>query len=141
MFRSGDSLVFQRVTGALRKPIVRFELPNGRRVELLGFHLEPGWAFGGEPPQPSAREVARRLYPHERPVIVGVSEHTLEPAWLCVAYLCSDTPTQPGDTVYNYSVLLVCGLVADIGVGVRGMVGELLSRVEWEAVATDDAMW
>src|SRR5262245_44782877 len=45
MFRDGDSLVFQRVTGGLRKPILRFRLRSGRQVELLGFHLEPGWAF------------------------------------------------------------------------------------------------
>ena len=37
--------------------------------------------------------------------------------------------------------LLVCGPVSNIGVGVQGMVGELLSGIDWEAVATDDMMW
>jgi hypothetical protein len=141
MFREGDSLTFQRVTGALRKPIVRFGLASGRQVELLGFHLEPGWAFGGESPRPIAQEVVRRLYPNERPMFVAEPERAAGPAWLCAAYLYSDTPVRPGGTALDYSVLLVCGLVADIGVGVRGMVCELLSRVEWEAAATDDAMW
>jgi hypothetical protein len=40
MFRAGDSLVFQRVTDSIRKPVVRFRLPYGRQVELLAFHLE-----------------------------------------------------------------------------------------------------
>jgi hypothetical protein len=31
--------------------------------------------------------------------------------------------------------------VADIGAGVRGVVCELLSRVECETATTDDAMW
>jgi hypothetical protein len=141
MSREGDSFVFQRLTAALRKPIVRFRLPSGRRVELLGFHLEPGWAFGGESPRPIAHEVARRLYPDEQPVFVGDPEQTAGPAWLCVAYLYSDTPARPGGTALDCSVLLACGLVSDIGVGVRAMVGELLSRIEWEAVAADDMMW
>jgi hypothetical protein len=140
MFRDGDSLVFQRVTGCLRKPIVRFGLPSGRRVELLGFHLEPGWAFGSESPRPAAEEVVRRLYPNERPVFIGEPEKEAGPAWLCVAYLYSDTPARSGG-VANCSSLLACGLVSDLGAGVRGMVCQLLSRVEWEAVAADDFMW
>ena len=139
MAHNGDSLVFQRVTGCLRKPAGRFGLPAGRQVELLGFHLEPGWAFGGASPRTVAEEVAARLYPRERPVWVGDPAESAGPAWLCLAYLYSDAPARPG--VGNYSVLLVGGLVADIGVGVRGMVCELLSRVSWEATATDDAMW
>jgi hypothetical protein len=139
MFRESDSLIFQRVTGALRKPIVRFELATGRQVELLGFHLEPGWAFG-DSPQPLAEEVARRLYPNERLVLLGEPNRAPEPAWLCLAYLYSDSPMRPGG-VSNYSVLLVGGLVRDIGVGVDGLVCDLLAGVEWEAVATDDVMW
>jgi hypothetical protein len=141
MFRESDSFVFQRVTAGLRKPIVRFRLPSGRQVELLGFHLEPGWAFDGESPRPIAEEVVRRLYPNERPVFVGKPDKTPWPAWLCVAYLYSDAPARRGGTTLDYSVLLVCGLVGDIGKGVHGMVCELLSQVEWEASATDDSMW
>ena len=141
MFRESDSLVFQRVTGGIRKPIVRFGLPSGRRVELLGFHLEPGWAFGGESPRPIAEEVVRRLYPDERPVFVGEPDKAAGPAWLCAAYLYSDAPARPGGTALDYSVMLICGLVDDIRKGVRGMVCELLSRVEWETNATDDLMW
>ena len=107
MFRQGDSLVFQRVTGGLRKPIVRFILASGRRVELLGFHLEPGWAFGGASPRPIAEEVVRRLYPDERPVFVHRPDQVAGPAWLCVAYLYSDTAARPGGTALTYSVLLV----------------------------------
>ena len=141
MFREGDSLVFQRITGGLRKPIVRFRLPSGRRVELLGFHLEPGWAFGGESPRPIAEEVVRRLYPNERPIFVGVWDEGTGPAWLCVAYMYSDMPARKDGTALDYSVLLVCGLVANIDQGVRGIVCGLLSGVDWEAVTVDDAMW
>jgi len=141
MFRETDSLVLQRVTGGLRKPIVRFGLPSGRKVELLGFHLEPGWAFNGESPRPIVQDVVRRLYPRERPVFVSDPELATGPAWLCIAYLYSDTPTHRGRTALDYSVLLLCGLISDIGIGVRGMVCELLSRIEWENVATDDAIW
>jgi hypothetical protein len=140
MFREGDSLVFQRVTGCLRKPIVRFGLPSGRRVELLGFHLEPAWAYGGESPRPVAEEVVRRLYPNERPVFVGQVGESPGPAWLCVAYLYSDTPARAGSSS-SYSVLLLCGLVATVDGGVRQMVCGLLSGVDWDAVATDDFMW
>jgi hypothetical protein len=141
MSREIDSFVFQRVTGGLRKPIVRFGLQSGRKVELLGFHLEPGWAFGGEIPRPSAEEVARRLYPDERPVFVGGLGEAFQPAWLCVAYLYSDTPTGRRGSGICYSVLLVCGLVTNIDKGVRGLVCELLSQVDWEASAVNDVMW
>lgn len=140
MFREGDSFVFQRVTSCLRKPIIRFSLPSGRRVELLGFHLEPGWAFGSESPRPIAEENVSRLYPGGRPVFVGELEKATEPAWLCVAHLYSDTPAG-SDIPANYSWLLVCGPVSNIDAGIRGMVCELLTQVEWEAVATDDFMW
>jgi hypothetical protein len=142
MFREGDSLVFQRVTGGLRKPSLRFVLPSGRKVELLGFHLEPGWAFGGEAPRPIAEEVVRRLYPNERPVFVGPPQGEASgPAWLCVAYLYSDTPAGRGGSGICYSVLLVCGLVENIDRGVRGLVCELLAQVDWDASAVNDVMW
>jgi hypothetical protein len=140
MFRDGDSLVFQRVTGCLRKPIVRFALPSGREIELLSFHLEPGWAFGGESPRPIAEEVVRRLYPNERPVFVGEQPNAAGSSWLCVAYLYSDTPVR-STGVSNYSVLLICGFVKNVDVGVRDVVCELLAAVDWESVASEDAMW
>ena len=135
-----DSLVFQRITSCLRKPVVRFGLASGRQVELLGFHLEPGWAFGGESPRPVADEVVRRLYPNEQAVFIGEPEKATGPAWLCVVYLYSDRPAR-SDVVANYSLLLACGLVSNISAGIRDLVCELLSRVEWEAVAADDFMW
>jgi hypothetical protein len=141
MPREDDSFVFERVTAGLRKPIVRFRLPSGRRLELLAFHLEPGWAFNGESPRPIAQEVVRRLYPNEQPVFVGEPDQATGPAYLCVAYLYSDTPTQRGGSALNYSVLLVCGLVENIDKGIRGVVCELLSGVDWEANAADDSMW
>jgi hypothetical protein len=141
MFREGDSLVFQRVTGGIRKPIVRFGLPSGRQVELLAFHLEPAWAFAGESPRPIAREVVRRLYPNERPVFAGEPDQADRPAYLCVAYLYSDTPAGGGPGAVGYSVLLVCGLVENIDRGVRGLVCELLSSIDWEVSATDDILW
>ena len=63
--REDDSLMFQRVIGGIRKPVVRFNLPSGRPVELLAFHLEPAWAFGGQSPARSPRPVVERLYPHQ----------------------------------------------------------------------------
>ena len=135
----GNELVFQRVTACLRKPVTRFGLPSGRHVELLGFHLEPGWAVGSEAPRLVIEDVVRRLYPNERPVFVG-DVRPDGPAYLCVANLYSDTPVGR-DGVGNYSVLLVCGLVADIDRGVRAIVSELLSQVDWEASAQDDMMW
>ena len=142
MADEGESLVFQRVTSGIRKPVVRFGLPSGRRVELLAFHLEPGWAFGGgAAPRHIAHDVVKRLYPHGRPVFVTEPEQATGPAWLCVAQLCSDTPTESGAAHSNYSVLLVCGLIRDVSVGVRGIVCELLSRVDWDTAATDDMMW
>jgi hypothetical protein len=140
MFREGDSLVFQRVTGGIRKPIVRLRLASGRQLELLAFHLEPAWAFGGESPRPVVEEVARRLYPHETPVVVTDVERFQGSAFLCLAYVYSDSPARR-DTVANYSVLLVGGLVEGINKGIRGMLAELLARVDWEASATDDFMW
>lgn len=61
MLRENDSIVFQRVTGGLRKLIVRFRLASGRQVELLGFHLEPGCAFNGDAPRAIIEDVVRRL--------------------------------------------------------------------------------
>jgi hypothetical protein len=141
MIREGDSFVFQRVTRGLRKPVIQFGLPSGRKVELLGFHLEPGWTFAGEAPRPVAEEVVRRLYPGERPVFVGGLGKANGPAWLCVAYLYSDRPTGKGGSALEYSVLLVCGLVENIDKGIRGVVCELLSQVDWEASAANDVMW
>jgi hypothetical protein len=140
MFRVDDTFVFQRVTGCLRKPIVRFRMQSGRSVELLGFHLEPGWAFGGESPRPAMEEVARRVYPSERPVFIGEQEGSDKPAWLCLAYLYSDAPARESNFA-NYSVLLIGGLISNVDVGIRGIVCDLLSRVDWEAVATDDLLW
>jgi hypothetical protein len=134
-----DSVFFQRVTIGHRKPAVRFHLPSGRAVELIGFHLEPAWAYSSEPPQLLVREVARRLYPNECPVIVGHPEHAEGPAFLCVTYLFSDSPAR-SDRPRNSSWLLLCGLVERIDKGVRGIVCELLSQVDWEACATDDLM-
>jgi hypothetical protein len=141
MYRESDSFVFQRVTGGLRKPILRFRLANGRQIELLGFHLEPAWAFGREEPRPNVEKVLRRLYPHEKPVVITEPEHYEGSAFLCVAYLYSDSPAKKKGSTLDYSVLLVCGLVADIDKGVRGIVSELLSKVDWESAATDDSMW
>jgi hypothetical protein len=140
MFREGDGLVFQRVTGGLRKPIVRFRLESGRQIELLGFHLEPAWAFTGEAARPIVDEVVRRLYPNERPVVVDTPERFEGSAFLCVAYLYSDTPVRKG-TSLCFSVLLVCGLVGNIDKGVRGIVCDLLSQVDWETAAVDDSIW
>lgn len=120
-FREDDSFVFQRVTGGLRKPIVRFRLASGRQIELLGFHLEPAWASAGETPCPIGEEVVRRLYPDEKAVFVTRPERFEGPAFLCVAYLSSDTPTTRGGSL-DYSVLLVCGLVRNIDRGVRALV-------------------
>jgi hypothetical protein len=148
MFESGGSFVFQRVTDGIRKPVVRFRLASGRRVELLGFHLEPGWAIGGETPRPVLEEVVRRLYPNESPVVVADLERVQGNAYLCLAYLClaylySDTPVRR-DKPANYSALLLCGLIGNIDKGVKGVraiVAEMLSQVEWEACATEDFMW
>jgi hypothetical protein len=107
---------------------------------LLGFHLEPGWAVGSEWPQAVAEDVVRRLYPNERPVFIGEPEKANGPAWLCVVYLYSDTPARSDDTA-NYSSLLACGLVNDVGLDVRSIVCQLLSQVEWNAVAVNDFMW
>jgi hypothetical protein len=37
--------------------------------------------------------------------------------------------------------MLLCGLVGNIDKGVRGIVSELLSRIDWDANATDDFWW
>jgi hypothetical protein len=140
MLRVDDSFVFQRVTTGLRKPAVRFHLASGRSVELRGFHLEPAWSSTGEVWRLKLEEVARRLYPNESPVVVGHPACGEGPAFLCAAYFFSDSPTR-SERSANYSVLLVCGLVEDIDKGVRGIVCELLSQVDWEACATDDFMW
>src|SRR5262245_46443293 len=140
MFRTDDNFVFQRVTAGLRKPIVRFRLQSGRQVELLGFHLEPGWVFTGDTPKAVLGEVAHRLYPNETPVFITPPEQFKGPAFVCAAYLYSDTPVCPDSSV-NYSVLLICGLITNIDKGVRGIVSNLLSGVDWEASAKDDFMW
>jgi hypothetical protein len=85
-------------------------------------------------------EVALRLYPNEAPVIVGHPEHADGPAFLCITYLFSDSPTR-NDLPRNSSRLLLCGLVERIDKGVLGIVCELLSQVDWEACATDDFIW
>jgi hypothetical protein len=135
-----DGILFQRVTTGLRKPVTRFLTTSGRQVELLSFHLEPGWAFAGDNPRPVMQEVSRRLYPHQSPVIVGDPESAQGDAYLCVAHLFSDTPTRP-DRPRNCSELLVCGLVREIEVGVHDIVRALLSQVDWDAGATDDFLW
>jgi hypothetical protein len=140
MFREGDSFVLLRVTGGLRKPIVRFRLASARQIELLGFHLEPAWAFTGDGGRPIIAEVIRRLYPNERVVVVNTPDRVEASAFLCLAHLCSDTPVIPGSSI-NYSVLVLCGLVEKIDKGVRGIVSELLSQVDWETTAVDDLMW
>jgi hypothetical protein len=140
MSGADDGLVFQRVTGGLRKPVVRFRLASVREVELLAFHLEPGWAIGGGTPRPILEEVVRRLYPNESPVLVADFARFQGDAFLCIAYLYSDTPASR-DGLGNYSVLLACGLVRSINGSVRGIVAELLSQIDREACATDDFMW
>jgi hypothetical protein len=140
MFRDDDSFVFQRVTAGLRKPAMRFRLASGRQVELLAFHLEPAWAFNYESPRPIMEEVVRRLYPNQTPVMVGEWERIEGPAWLCIADLFSDTPAG-GDNPANCSYLLVCGLVRNADVGVRSMVCELLSQVDWNTSANGDFLW
>src|SRR5262245_47634385 len=117
MLRVDDSVFFQRVTVGQRKPVVRFHLASGRPVELIGFHLEPAWAFSFEAAHPRVEEVARRLYPNESPVIVGHPERAECPAFLCVTYLFSDSPVR-SDRPRNSSWLLLCGLVESIEKGV-----------------------
>ena len=139
MFRESDSLVFQRVTGGIRKPIVRFRLASGRELELLGFHLEPGWEFTGEAARSVVAKVARRIYPNETPVFVADPERYEGPAFVCLADLCSDAPTAGRGG--NYSDLLVGGLVANIDKGIRGILAELLAQVDWDTSATNDFLW
>jgi hypothetical protein len=139
MSRAGDDIVFQRVTGCLRKPVTRFRLASGRQIELLGFHLEPGWASTGNAWRPIAEEVARRLYPNESPVIVGNPETVPGPSYLCVAYFYSDSPVE-GDLPANYSLLPLCGFVENVDKGIRGIVCDLLSQADWEASASNDFM-
>jgi hypothetical protein len=143
MFREVDSFVFQRITGGIRKPIVRLSLPAGREVELLGFHLEPAWAFAGQCPRLAVHEVVKRLYPNQQPIFVGVVDEAAASGYLCAAYLFSDGPTRRGrdNAAVNYSVLLVCGLVENIEKGIRTIVAELLSQVDWDAFADDDFLW
>lgn len=135
-----ESLVFQRVTVGLRKPVMRFQLASGRQVELLAFHLEPTCTFCYESPRPIVHEILRRLYPSGTPVIIDDLEHAEGPTWLCIAHLCSDAPAA-GDIPANCSYLLVCGLVRNIDVGVRTMVCELLSRVDWNTSAENEFLW
>lgn len=63
-----------------------------------------------------------------------------EPAFLCIAYLYSDTPAGRNSSG-NYSALLVCGFVANINKGIRTIVSDLLAQLDWETAATDDFMW
>lgn len=140
MPENADSLLFQRVTGCIRKPVARFRLASGRQAELLAFHLEPAWAFAHETPRPVAAEVARRLYPNETAVVVTPPEQWPGAAFLCVAYLFSDSATRREATA-NCSYLLVCGSVEGIDSGIQSVVAELLSRVDWDASATNDFIW
>jgi hypothetical protein len=113
MLRSDDSLVFQRVTGGIRKPILRFRLASGRNVELLSLHFEPGWAYTGGTPRRIMKEVITRLYPNEVPFVIADLGNHSGTAFLCVAYFCSDRPVR-GEQAANYSVLLACGPVENI---------------------------
>ena len=138
MCRDSYSLPFQFVNAPLRKPIIRISLPNGRQIELVGFHLEPGWT---NPETPLRIEVvSRRLYPDVKPVFVGEHAGYIGSGWLCLAYLLSDTPIRH-DSLDNCSWLLVAGIIQNVDVGVRSMVNELLSKVTWESVASDDSFW
>jgi hypothetical protein len=139
MYRS-NSLYFERVTHCLRKPVIRFGLPSGRQVELLSFHLEPAWLYGGDSPSLIAHDVVRRLYPHDRAVFVDDSSEVAWPAFLCACELCSDWET--GRLPFtDHSFLLLCGFVQNVDRGIRAIVADLLSRVDWEANASDDMLW
>src|SRR5688572_28558267 len=112
MPEDADNVIFERVTGCIRKPVVRFRLASGRQVEPLAFHLEPAWAFNYETPRPIVAEVVRRLYPGERAVVVPPPPaQGSGPAFLCVAHLYSDAPAGRPEGVANHSSLVVCGLV------------------------------
>jgi hypothetical protein len=141
MFRADDSFVFQRVTGGLRKPIMRFRLASGRNIELIALHFEPGWAFNGEHPRPIIKEVIARLYPNEEPLIIADVEKYSGAAFLCVAYFYSDTPVKERGCGLDYSVLLVCALVENLNQSVRNTVCDILAKVDWESHATNDSMW
>jgi hypothetical protein len=140
VLRPNDSFVFQRVTVGIRKPIVRFQFSSGRKVELLGFHLEPAWASGGENPRSCIDQLVARLYPNENPLILGDIDNHPGAAFLCVAHFYSDTAVT-GSSTGNYSILLFCALVSDIGRTVRTIAGEILAQVDWDAHATNDVMW
>jgi hypothetical protein len=139
MYRHDDGFVFQRVTGGLRKPIMRFRLVSGRSVELISLHFEPGWAIGGEEPRSIAREVAARLYLHENPVFLE-SEQIEGTAFLCVAFFYSDKPAH-GAGVSNYSALLTVSFVNNLSHCVRNIVSDILAKVDWEVQANNDFMW
>ena len=134
-----SDVVFERVTGGIRKPAMRFTLASGRRVELLALHLEPAWAYTGVEPRAAMGEVLRRLYPDEKPVVVTPPPREGAAAFLCMVHLISNTPAKEG--AGNYSYLFACGTVERVDVGVRNLVCELLSGVNWEFDATDDFMW
>src|SRR5262245_25214617 len=141
MFRPEDSLVFQCVTGGIRKPIMRFRLASGRNVELIAVHFEPAWGFIGDEPRPIIDEIVARLHPNEKPLIVESAENHKGAAFLCVAYFYSDTSARGSGTSLTYSVLLVCSLVESLNRSIRSIVSDLLAKVDWEASATDDDMW
>ena len=140
MPRDDEGVVFTRVTAGLRKPSVRMQLANGRRVELLSFHLEPGYCWNGKKITPIFDEVAARLF-------YSVDVHWVtEPAvgdgdgFLCIAYFCSDTPTT--DTaIANASYLLLGSFIQNINHGVQGIVSDMLSAIVWETTAEDEFVW
>src|SRR5688572_15517987 len=126
MLRPEDSLAFQRVTGAIRKPVIRFRLASGRHVELLAIHFEPGWAYTGAVPRPILQEIVSRLYPNETPVVVANLENVSGAAFVCIAYFYSDAPVN-GDAAANYSVLLACAPISNIDQNIWTVASGLLS--------------
>jgi hypothetical protein len=136
-----SSPVFDRITFGIRKPVVRFTLASGRRIELVAFHLEPAWsaAQSGDG-LPQLAEVARHLCPNDKATIVPPRAGSAAAAFACVADLQSDEPTRR-DGIANCSSMVLVGLIERIDAGVRGMVSELLSQVDWDANATDDTWW
>jgi len=86
------------------------------------------------------KDVVSRLYPNETPHFIGDLMSHAGPAFLCVAYFYSDAPVKKGD-IGNYSLLLLCGLVENIDRGIRNILCDLLSEVDWELTASNDVMW
>lgn len=136
-----DSVTFAHLTVGIRKPVTRYGLPSGRELELLGFHLVTARSANERMRDAAAREAAR-LYPGSKVVFADDPMTADGPAYLCFVELASDQVVEPSHLGgWGSSYLTLCGPVRDIGVGVLGLVAELLSRVDWDAVAVNDVLW